>query len=164
MNKLAVNLNVNGRNYDLSVASNKTLLEVLRDQLDLPDTKYGCGTGECGACTVLIDGQVVNSCLTLAATADGKAITTAIGLEKDGQLHPVQEAFVEETAVQCGYCIPGMVIKTVGLLEQSPEPNEAEIRHWLEGNICRCTGYEKIVAAVKSASKKMTNAGVKAVG
>jgi len=164
MNKLAVNLQVNGRDYDLSVASNKTLLEVLRDQLDLPDTKYGCGTGECGACTVLIDGKVVNSCLTLAATVDGKSITTAIGLEKDGQLHPVQEAFIEETAVQCGYCIPGMVVKTVGLLEQSPDPSEAEIRHWLEGNICRCTGYEKIVAAVKSASKKMTNADVKAVG
>ncbi len=164
MNKLAVNLQVNGRDYDLSVASNKTLLEVLRDQLDLPDTKYGCGTGECGACTVLIDGQVVNSCLTLAATVDGKSITTAIGLEKDGELHPVQEAFVEETAVQCGYCIPGMVVKTVGLLEKNPDPSEAEIRHWLEGNICRCTGYEKIVAAVKSASKKMTNADVKAVG
>ncbi|MCF7982089.1 MAG: (2Fe-2S)-binding protein, partial [Pseudomonadales bacterium] len=149
MNKLAVNLQVNGRDYDLSVASNKTLLEVLRDQLDLPDTKYGCGTGECGACTVLIDGQVVNSCLTLAAAVDGKSITTAIGLEKDGELHPVQEAFVEETAVQCGYCIPGMVVKTVGLLEKNPDPSEAEIRHWLEGNICRCTGYEKIVAAVK---------------
>lgn len=164
MNKVSVNLQVNGRAYDLEVASNKTLLEVLRDQLNLPDTKYGCGTGECGACTVLIDGKVINSCLTLAATADGKEITTAVGLEKDGKLHPVQEAFIEETAVQCGYCIPGMVVKSVGLLEQNPDPSEAEIRHWLEGNICRCTGYEKIVSAVKLASKKMANADVKAAG
>ncbi len=164
MNKLSVNLQVNGRNHDLQVASNKTLLEVLRDQLNLPDTKYGCGTGECGACTVLVDGEVVNSCLTLAAAVDGKEIRTAVGLEKNGQLHPVQEAFVEETAVQCGYCIPGMVVKSVGLLEQNPDPSEEEIRHWLEGNICRCTGYEKIVDAVKSASKKMAGAEVKAAG
>lgn len=164
MNKISVNLQVNGRAYDLEVASNKTLLEVLRDQLNLPDTKYGCGTGECGACTVLIDGKVINSCLTLAAAADGKVITTAVGLEKDGKLHPVQQAFIEETAVQCGYCIPGMVVKSVGLLEQNPDPSEAEIRHWLEGNICRCTGYEKIVSAVKLASKKMANADIKAAG
>jgi carbon-monoxide dehydrogenase small subunit len=164
MNKIAVKMQVNGRDHDLMVPSNKTLLDVLRDQLKLPDTKYGCGTGECGACTVLVDGKVVNSCLTLAATADGKSITTALGLERDGKLHPVQEAFIEETAVQCGYCIPGMVIKSVGLLEQNPDPSEDEIRHWLEGNICRCTGYEKIVDAVKSASKKMAGAEVKAAG
>lgn len=164
MNKLEINLQVNGRNHELQVVSNKTLLEVLRDQLNLPDTKYGCGTGECGACTVLVDGEVVNSCLTLAAAVDGKKITTCVGLEKDGKLHPVQEAFIEETAVQCGYCIPGMVVKSVGLLEKNPDPSESEIRHWLEGNICRCTGYEKIVAAVKSAGKKMANADVKAAG
>lgn len=164
MNNLSVKLQVNGRDHEVQVPSNKTLLEVLRDQLGLPDTKYGCGTGECGACTVLVDGEVVNSCLTLAAAVDGKSITTAGGLEQDGQLHPVQEAFIEETAVQCGYCIPGMVIKSVGLLDKNPEPNEEEIRHWLEGNICRCTGYEKIVAAVQTASKKITDAGVKAAG
>jgi carbon-monoxide dehydrogenase small subunit len=156
MNKLSVNMQVNGRNYELDVASNQTLLEVLRDNLNLPDTKYGCGTGECGACTVLVDGEVINSCLTLAATVHGKEITTAVGLEKEGQLHPVQEAFIEETAVQCGFCIPGMVIKSVGLLQKNPDPDEDEIRHWLEGNICRCTGYEKIVAAVQSARKKMS--------
>lgn len=164
MNKVSVNLQVNGKDLEIDVASNKTLLEVLRDQLNLPDTKYGCGTGECGACTVLVDGSVVNSCLTLAAAVDGKSITTAVGLEQDGKLHPVQEAFVEETAVQCGYCIPGMVVKSVGLLEKNPDPSEEEIRHWLEGNICRCTGYEKIVAAVKSAGKKMANADIKAAG
>lgn len=151
-----ITLNVNGEEHDVVVASNKTLLEVLREQLNMPETKYGCGTGECGACTVLLeDYSTINSCLTLAATMDGKKITTAVGLEKDNKLHPVQQAFIDHAAVQCGYCTPGMVLKSVSLLKKNPNPTEQEIREGLEGNICRCTGYLKIVEAVDAAGKIM---------
>ncbi len=156
MSKHFITLNVNGEEHDIVVASNKTLLEVLREQLNMPETKYGCGTGECGACTVLLEDDVaVNSCLTLAATMDGRHITTAAGLQKNSELHPVQQAFIDHTAVQCGYCTPGMVVKSVSLLAKNPNPTEAEIREGLEGNICRCTGYVKIVEAVDAASKIM---------
>jgi len=154
-----ITLNVNGEDHDLVVASNKTLLEVLRDQLNMPETKYGCGTGECGACTVLVENNVaINSCLTLAATMDGRQITTASGLQINGELHPVQQAFIDHTAAQCGYCTPGMVVKSVSLLAKSPNPTEEEIREGLEGSICRCTGYVKIVDAVAAASKVMAGA------
>jgi carbon-monoxide dehydrogenase small subunit len=136
----------------MQVPVHRTLLQVLRDDLDLVGVKYGCGTGECGACTVLADGRPLLSCLTLAATMHGRSITTIAGLEKNGDLHPVQQAFVEEHAIQCGYCTPGMVLKTVGLLSETPDPSEAEIREYLEGNICRCTGYAKIVRAVQKAA------------
>ena len=159
MSKHMITLNVNGEDHDLVVASNKTLLEVLRDQLNMPETKYGCGTGECGACTVLVENNVaINSCLTLAATMDGRQITTASGLQANGELHPVQQAFIDHTAVQCGYCTPGMVVKSVSLLAKNPNPTEEEIREGLEGSICRCTGYVKIVDAVAAASKVMAGA------
>ena len=156
MSKHMITLNVNGVDHDLVVAANKTLLDVLRDQLNMPETKYGCGTGECGACTVLVEDNVaINSCLALAATMDGRQITTAAGLQMNGELHPVQQAFIDHNAVQCGYCTPGMVIKGVSLLAKNPNPTEAEIRDGLEGSICRCTGYVKIVEAVDAAGKVM---------
>ena len=156
MSKHMITLNVNGEDHDIVVASNKTLLEVLREQLNMPDTKYGCGTGECGACSVLLeDNSAINSCLTLAATMDGKKTTTASGLEKGDKLHPVQQAFIDHAAVQCGFCTPGMVVKSVSLLAKNPRPTEQEIREGLEGSICRCTGYVKIVNAVEAASKAM---------
>jgi len=159
MSKHAINLIVNGQSYDIVVASNKTLLEVLREQLDMPETKYGCGTGECGACSVLVeDNSAINACLTLAATMDGREITTAAGLQKNGELHPVQQAFIDHAAVQCGYCTPGMVVKGVSLLAKNPNPSEQEIREGLEGSICRCTGYVKIVDAVDAAAKVMAKA------
>jgi len=159
MNKHAICLKVNGESYDIVVASNKTLLEVLREQLNMPETKYGCGTGECGACSVLVeDNSAINACLTLAATMDGREITTAAGLQVNGELHPVQQAFIDHTAVQCGFCTPGMVVKGVSLLAKNPQPTEQEIREGLEGSICRCTGYVKIVEAVDAAGKVMAKA------
>lgn len=159
MSKHMITLNVNGENHDIVVTSNKTLLEVLREQLNMPETKYGCGTGECGACTVLVEDNVaINSCLVLAATMDGRQITTAAGLQQGGELHPVQQAFIDHTAVQCGFCTPGMVVKSVSLLAKNPTPTEQEIREGLEGSICRCTGYVKIVEAVQAASQVMARA------
>jgi carbon-monoxide dehydrogenase small subunit len=153
MKKRSISLTVNGETHEIEVAVHRTLLQVLREELNYTETKYGCGTGECGACTVLVDGKTpILGCLTLAAGMDGKSITTAAGLEKDGELHPVQQAFVDEGAVQCGYCTPGMIMKSVGLLENNPRPSEQEIREHLEGNICRCTGYVKIVQAVQRAA------------
>ncbi|MBL4895172.1 MAG: (2Fe-2S)-binding protein [Emcibacter sp.] len=157
MKKHAITLTVNGEEWDLIVPSNRTLLDALRDDLGYTDTKYGCGTGECGACTVLVDGTTsLNGCLTLAATMDGRSITTAAGLARDGELHPVQQAFIDNDAIQCGFCIPGMVLKTVSMLADNPHPTEDEIRHGLEGSICRCTGYTKIVEAVQDASIRMS--------
>ncbi|NMG43821.1 2Fe-2S iron-sulfur cluster binding domain-containing protein [Aromatoleum toluvorans] len=150
-----ITLHINGEAHSLTVTVNRTLLDVLRDELGMTETKYGCGTGECGACTVLVEGKAVNSCLTLAATMDGKRITTVAGLSDFGRLDHIQQAFVDEAAIQCGYCTPGMVMKTASLLAKNPDPSEAEIRHALEGNICRCTGYEKIVKAVKKAAQTM---------
>ncbi len=153
MNTRTVNLNVNGDDLILNVPVHQTLLETLREQLGQTDTKYGCGTGECGACTVIVDGdKSLNSCLTLTATMEGRSITTAKGLVKNGKLSEVQEAFVSETAIQCGYCTPGMVMKSTSLLLKNPNPSEEEIRKELEGNICRCTGYDAIVKAVQKAS------------
>jgi carbon-monoxide dehydrogenase small subunit len=153
MKKRSISLTVNGKTHQLEVPVHRTLLQVLREELNLTETKYGCGTGECGACTVLKDGKTpILACLTLAAGMDGQSVTTAAGLETDGELHPVQQAFVDEGAVQCGYCTPGMIMKSVGLLEANPKPSEQEIREHLEGNICRCTGYVKIVQAVQRAS------------
>jgi len=159
MSKHAITLKVNGESYDIVVASNKTLLNVLREQLDMPETKYGCGTGECGACSVLVeDNTAINACLTLAATMDGREITTAAGLQVNGELHPVQQAFIDHHAVQCGFCTPGMIVKGVSLLEKNPDPSEEEIREGLEGSICRCTGYVKIVEAIDAAGKNMAKA------
>jgi len=160
MKKRAITLTINGEEYSLNVPVHHTLLQVIRDQLNLTDVKYGCGRGECGACTVLLDvgkgkRKPILACIALAATMDGKSITTVAGLSKNGDLHPVQKAFVDESAIQCGFCTPGMVLKSVAILEKNPKPTEEEIRFGLEGNICRCTGYAKIVTAVQVASKKL---------
>lgn len=151
-----ITFTVNGKPQKVHVKPSWTLASVLREQLGLLGTKIGCGEGECGACTVLMNGKTVTSCLVLAVQADAAEIITIEGLENtDGTLHPVQEAFVESGAVQCGYCTPGMVMSTIALLEKHPEPTEQEVREGLTGNLCRCTGYQKIFEAVQIASKKM---------
>lgn len=150
--KQPVTLRVNGESYELSIDVRRTLLEVLRDDLNLTGTKEGCGTGDCGACTVLVDGVPITSCLTLAIEAQGREITTIEGLAKDGQPHPIQRAFIEHGAIQCGFCTPGMIISAKALLDKNPQPTEAEVREAISGNYCRCTGYTKIVEAILTAS------------
>ncbi len=150
-----ITLFVNREKYSMTVPVNRTLLQVLREDLSLMGTKYGCGTGECGSCTVLMDGAPILGCLTLAAMVNHKQITTIEGLEEDGVLHPIQDAFVEKSAAQCGFCTPGMIMKSKALLEKNPNPTTDEITNHLEGNICRCTGYVKIIEAVEYAAGQM---------
>jgi aerobic-type carbon monoxide dehydrogenase small subunit (CoxS/CutS family) len=150
-----VGLTVNGTLYELDVQPWETLLEVIRDRLGLTGTKEGCGLGECGACTVIMDGKTVNSCLVLAAEADGRQITTIEGLADSEKLHPIQEAFVENGGLQCGFCTPGMIMSAKALLDENPNPSEGEIRRAIAGNLCRCTGYTKIIESITSAAKKM---------
>lgn len=145
---------VNGVERTLDADPAATLLSVLRDQLDLTGAKYGCGEGQCGACTVLVDGRATRACVTQASAAAGKAITTVEGIEQAGRLHPVQEAFVELSAMQCGYCTPGMIVEAVALLRRSKQPSEGEIAKALEGHICRCGTYPRIVDAVKKAASR----------
>jgi carbon-monoxide dehydrogenase small subunit len=152
-------LTVNGRDYEVILEPHMLLVDVLRDSLGLAGTKYACGTGDCGACTVLIDGKPSLSCLTLAVTAKGKSILTIEGLAEGGQLHPIQQAFVDKGAVQCGFCTPGMILSTKALLDENPDPTADEIKHALGGNLCRCTGYVKIVEAVEAAATTMRNGG-----
>jgi aerobic-type carbon monoxide dehydrogenase small subunit (CoxS/CutS family) len=147
-------LNVNGSARRLNANSERSLLSVLRDDLDLTGAKYGCGEGQCGACTVLLDGEAVRSCITPVSKAAGKRITTIEGLESDGRLHPLQEAFLETGAMQCGYCTSGMIMSGVSLLAKSAQPTESEIVHGMQGNICRCGIYPRIVAAVRIAAKR----------
>ncbi len=154
MEKNKVTLRVNGEAYDLLTYPHRTLLEVLREDLHLTGAKESCGEGACGCCTVLLDGLPVRSCLLLALEAEGRDITTIEGLAAGGKLHPLQEAFVEHHAIQCGFCAPGMILTAKALLDATPHPTEEEIRRALSGNICRCTGYTKIVDAVKAASAK----------
>lgn len=149
--------NVNGLEQKLLVQTNWTLAQVLREKLGLLGTKIGCGEGECGACTVLMNGKSVTSCLLMAVQAEGAEIITIEGLANGETLHPVQEAFVEAGAIQCGYCTPGMVISTVALLKKHPSPDEEQIRIGLTGNLCRCTGYQKIFEAVHIASRKIAD-------
>ncbi len=144
---------VNGQREDQVVASNMTLLQMLRDKLALTGTKNGCSAGECGACTVLMDGEPVNSCMVLAAECDGAVITTVEGLAQDHRLDPIQEAIIEAGGVQCGYCTPGILISSRALLDRCPDPSEQEIRAALVGNLCRCTGYVRIIQAVKAAAR-----------
>lgn len=148
MEKRIISLHVNGEEYDALVTANQTLLEVLREDLALTGTKEGCGEGACGTCTVLLDGKPVRSCLTLAVEVQGREITTIEGLTSMGELHPVQRAFVEYGAIQCGFCAPGMILTTKALLDENPNPTEEEARRAISGNVCRCTGYAKIVEAI----------------
>jgi len=150
-----VTISVNGVQRQVLVDPRESLLQVLRDRLSLTGTKEGCGTGYCGACTVLVDDAPVNACLFFAVDADHREITTIEGLGEDGDLHPVQAAFVECTALQCGYCTPGMILSALALLRENPSPSEDEVRRGLAGNLCRCTGYQAIVAAVLSAAQAM---------
>ena len=147
---------VNQKHYRLQVDPDRMLLWVLRDELELTGSKYGCGEGQCGACTVLIDGAPVRSSITRASSAAGKQITTIEGVSQNGRLHPVQEAFMQADAMQCGYCTPGMIVSGVALLKKTPHPTEAEIRRAMEGNVCRCGTYPRIVAAVQLAERLMS--------
>jgi carbon-monoxide dehydrogenase small subunit len=150
----SITVTVNGLKEYLDVPSSMTLLQMLREKLALTGTKNGCEAGECGACTVLVDGEPVNSCMMLAVEADGREVTTVEGLAREGQLSALQETFVAHNAVQCGFCTPGMLISAHALLERNPHPTEDEIRKALVGNLCRCTGYVRIVQAVQAAAEK----------
>ncbi len=155
MTKVHVRSTVNGVEAEFLARPEQTLLSALRDVLQLTGTKEGCGTGDCGACSIEVDGRVACSCLMLAAEAEGKSITTIEGVAKGSELHPLQKAFLEEAALQCGFCTPGIIVAAKNLLERNPDPTEIEIRYWLAGNLCRCTGYDKIVRAVQSAATAM---------
>ncbi|MEL0185400.1 MAG: (2Fe-2S)-binding protein [Hyphomicrobiales bacterium] len=150
-----VQTTINGDESDFLCDSNETLLSVIRNQLRLTGTKEGCSTGDCGACSVMLDGRLVCSCLTLAVEAEGKVIETIEGMSEDGNLHILQRKFIEHAALQCGICTPGFLIAAKALLERNPNPTETEVRYWLAGNLCRCTGYHKIVEAVMDAAAEM---------
>lgn len=152
---MEIKITVNDKDYLLEVAEDERLLDVLRNRLGLMGTKEGCGEGECGACTVIMDGKTVNSCLVLAGQADGRSITTIEGVGNRRSPHPVQKALVEEGAVQCGFCTPGMVLAAKALLDENSNPTDAEIAVGMSGNLCRCTGYDKILRAVRKASKEV---------
>jgi carbon-monoxide dehydrogenase small subunit len=156
MTKHQIQITVNEEERDLLVDPNLTLLDLLRYELGLTGTKKGCDEGDCGSCTVIVDGKVVTSCLVLAVEVDGSIITTIEGLQEGENLHPIQQAFVDTGAVQCGYCTPGMILTTKVLLDENPNPSEADIQHYLEGNLCRCTGYTKIIEAVHRAARALT--------
>ncbi len=158
MKKTTITTTVNSEVYIKEVPVNMTLVEFLRDELHLHGTKEGCDEGECGACTVILDGTTVNSCLVLAAEADGCEITTIEGMADDDRLHPIQDAFLEAGAVQCGYCTPGMILSAKAVLDEFPQPTEEQIRTGIEGNLCRCTGYNRIVSAIQLAAKKIAEA------
>lgn len=150
-----VTLTVNGKSHKLSVPPWRTLLEVIREDLGLTGTKEGCSLGECGACTIIMDGKTVNSCLVLATEADGKQITTIEGLAEGDKLHPVQQAFIENGGLQCGFCTPGMIMSAKVLLDENRSPTKEEIRRGIAGNLCRCTGYTKIIESIEAAAENM---------
>jgi len=152
--KRELELKVNGEDYTLEVEPHRTLLEVVRNDLGLTGTKLGCGGGECGACTVILDGKAVKSCLMLALDAKGKELWTIEGLAKGGDLHPLQRAFVQQGAIQCGFCTPGMIMASKALLDENPRPTEQDIKDALAGNLCRCTGYVKILDAVSTVASE----------
>ncbi len=154
----SVSVTVNGATHTREIEPSLLLIEFLREDLGLTGTHVGCDTSQCGACTVLLDGRATKSCTVLAAQADGSAVMTVEGLAKDGQLHPLQAAFSAEHALQCGFCTPGFLMTAADLLTRDPDPSEAEIRHALEGNLCRCTGYQNIVSAVRRAAREMRSA------
>jgi carbon-monoxide dehydrogenase small subunit len=153
MKKHTLHLTINGEPYELQVAPNELLVNVIRETVGMTGTKYACGTGQCGACTVVVDGEPILGCLTLAVSVDGSEITTIEGVaQPGGTLDPLQEAFLDTNAIQCGFCTPGMVLVGKDLLEKIPNPSEDQIRHHIKGNICRCTGYNGIVRAIKKAA------------
>ena len=155
MDNIVVNVTVNGQSYRIETRPNQTLLYLLREELGLTGAKDGCSEGECGACTVLMDGEPVNACLVLAGQANGREVLTIEGLAQNGQLHPVQRSFVETAAVQCGFCTPGLIMASVALIDHTPNPSPDDIRVALSGNLCRCTGYTKIVEAVQRAAEEV---------
>lgn len=146
-----ISLNVNGKDYNLEIDENIRLLDLLREELGLIGVKEGCSEGECGACSIIMDGEVVNSCLIMGFQANGSKIITIEGLEENGEIHPIQQAFIDVGAVQCGYCTPGMIMAVKALLDKNPEPTREEIREGISGNLCRCTGYNKIIDAAEKA-------------
>jgi aerobic carbon-monoxide dehydrogenase small subunit len=150
-----IRMQVNGKDYTVDVPSQRLLIDCLRYDLGLTGTKEGCSVGVCGACTVLMDGQLVSSCLTLAVVADGKEITTVEGLARNGNLHPVQQAFIDFGGFQCGICTPGMVVAAKALLDENPNPSDDDIKDWMMGNLCRCTGYYKIIESIRGAATRM---------
>jgi carbon-monoxide dehydrogenase small subunit len=157
--KHTIKLAVNGENYEIQVEPYASLLDTLRDNLLLTGTKKGCDEGDCGACTVIMDGKTVTSCLVLAVDANGRDLVTVEGLAQGGRLHPVQRAFVEQGGVQCGFCTPGLIMSLVGLLQEDPNPTEEDVRYAIGGNLCRCTGYSKVVKAALSAAETMRQGG-----
>ncbi len=154
MVKHRIRFTINGEVREMEVKANQRLLDLIRNDLDLTGTKEGCAGGECGACTVIVDGKAINSCLMLAVEADGKEILTVEGLAEGVVLDPIQESFVEHGALQCGFCIPGMIMSAKALLKKNPHPSEMEIREAISGNLCRCTGYEKIIEAILNVTEK----------
>ena len=149
---MRIQITVNEQSHSLEVRSDEMLIDILRDRLNLKGVKRGCDSGQCGACTIILNGKAVYSCVMLACEADGAFITTIEGLEQSGAAHPLQKAFVDAGAVQCGFCTPGMILSAKALLDEKPHPTEAEIRTAISGNLCRCTGYEKIVSAIQNAA------------
>ena len=155
MSKVHITATINGEETEFLASPSQSLLDALRDNLRLTGAKEGCGTGDCGACTVIIDGRMTCSCLVMAAEADGKSITTVEGIANGDELHPIQRKFLEHAALQCGFCTPGLIVATKALLDKNLNPSEEEIRFWLAGNLCRCTGYDKIIRAVQDAAAEM---------
>ena len=158
MNKIHVNTSVNGDNLEFLCDPRETLLDALRDRLNLTGAKEGCGTGDCGACSVTLDERLVCSCLVLGVEAEGKSIGTVEGIAEGENLHPLQQKFIEHAALQCGICTPGILVATKALLEKNPDPTETEVRYWLAGNLCRCTGYDKIIKAVMDTARDLREA------
>ena len=158
MSRIHITTEINGDIVEFLADPRETLLDVLRDQAGLTGSKEGCGTGDCGACSVLLDGRLVSSCLVLGVEAEGRKIETIEGMAAGEELHPLQRKFLEHAALQCGYCTPGFLVASKALLEKNPDPTEEEVRYWLAGNLCRCTGYDKIVRAVLDAAAEMRGA------
>ena len=159
MSKVHVNTKVNGDEVDFVCDPRETLLDCLRDTLQLTGSKEGCGTGDCGACSVILNGRLVCACLVLGVEAEGKTVDTVEGIAKGQDLHPLQEKFIKYAALQCGICTPGILVATKNLLERNPNPTETEVRYWLAGNLCRCTGYDKIIRAIMDTAVEMREAG-----
>jgi len=155
MSKIHVTTTVNGDEREFLCTPGQTLLDVLRGELDMTGSKEGCGSGDCGACTVVLDGEMVCSCLVLAGEAQGRSVSTIEGVAEGSQLHPIQQKFLEHAALQCGFCTPGFIVAAKSLLDRNPDPTETEVRYWLAGNLCRCTGYDKIIKAVMDAAAEL---------